>query len=262
MRTLTVKIVALVIGSAVLVANALAAPPRASPRSTPRASSPSTPPAAPPSTPPAVEEVREFEVFIKDKPAGKSTMRITDAADGAIQVATEVKVELNYLVYVYRYDYHGRETWRGGRLVSAENRATDDGQQFAARLQAGARGARIESNGQVRTVPTVDLSTNYWCGPDLARGAEFSVMNADRGTLHAVRVERIGAERVVVGGRPIACTHLRISGETEADLWVDRGNRLVRQKTVEDGYPTELRLARITRVAPRVADRGRTSPRR
>lgn len=244
MQTLTVKIIALTIGSAVLIGEALAAPP------------------ATPSTPPAMEETREFDVFVKDKPAGRSTLRITDMAEGVTQVATEVKVELNYLVYAYRYEYHGHETWRSGRLVTADNRATDDGQQFVARLQSGPRGVRIKSNGQVRTVPAVDLTTNYWTAPDLASGAEFSVMNADRGTLHAVRVDRIGAEQVVVGQRRIACTHLRVSGETEADLWVDGGNRLVRQKTIEDGYPTELRLTRITRAPQRVAERGKTRPTR
>ena len=241
MQTLSVKIIALASGLAFVVAAARAAPP---------------------STPPAIEETREFDVLVKDKPAGKTTVRITDTADGATQVTTEVKVELNYLVYAYRYEYHGRETWRGGRLISADNRATDDGKQFVARVESGARGARIESNGQVRTVPAVDLTTNYWRGPDLAARADFSVMNADRGTLHAVRVERIGPEQVIVGQQRIACTHLRIRGETEADLWVDAGNRLVRQKTVEDGYPTELRLTRITRTPQRVAQRGRPNPRR
>lgn len=247
MQTPTVKFIALVIGSAVLVGETSAAPPT---------------PAVPPPTPHATEEIREFDVLVKGKPAGKSTLRITDAADGATQVTTEVKVELNYLVYVYRYEYHGRETWRDGRLVSAENRATDDGQQFVARAQSGTRGARIESNGQIRNVPGIDLTTNYWRGPDLAGKSDFSIMNADRGTLHAVRVERIGSEQVLVGRQRIACTHLRVSGETEADLWVDGNNRLVRQNTVEDGYPTELRLTRITRAPQRTAERGRTIPRR
>jgi hypothetical protein len=257
MQTLAFRISAVAACLLALAHCAVAAPPAAAP---PAAQAP--PAAAPPAAaaPPSVEEVREFDVFVKDKPAGKSTLRITDTADGTTQVATDVKVELNYLVYVYRYQFRGRETWRNGRLALAENRATDDGHEFVARVQAGSRGARIEANGQARSAPAVDLTTNYWRGPDLTGGQKFSFMNADRGTLHAVRVERLGPEQVAVGRQKIACTHLRVSGETKAELWVDSLNRLVRQKTVEDGYPTELRLTRITRAASRTADR--RSPRR
>lgn len=191
------------------------------------------------------EELRDFEILVQGKPAGASTLRITERDDGTTRVETKAHVKLNYLVYVYRYEFHGQETWRGNRMLSAENRATDDGKKFHVHARVDDRGGVIESQGRTNKAPTIDMTTNYWRAPDLSRSRTFSYMNADRGTLHAVSVERLGREPVTIGGQRIDCTHYRVSGDAEAELWFDGRNRIVRQTSVEDGYPTELRLTRI-----------------
>ncbi len=201
------------------------------------------------------EEVREFEILVKDKPAGKSTIGIIECADGTTLVYTDASAKLNYFVYVYRYDFHGRETWREGRLVSTENRATDDGKSFHVRARAGARGSTIETNGKARAAPPIDMTTNYWRAPDLSQRSRQSFMNADQGTVHSVEVRAIGAAQMTVDGRRIDCAHVRLSGDIEADLWFDDPDRIVGQKTIEDGYPTELRLIRVRRSAVRTAAR-------
>jgi hypothetical protein len=201
----------------------------------------------------AAEEVREFEILVKDKPAGTSTIRIKSLEDGTTRVATEVKVKLNYLDYVYRYEFHGDETWRGDRLLSAANRATDDGKEFAARLVVSPGGSSIEANGRARRGPAIVMTTNYWRTPNLAQGTKINLMNADRGTVHSVTIEVVGQEKIVVDGRVIDCTHYRLGGNLEAELWSDPLNRIVRQKSVEDGYPTELRLTRISAAPTRTA---------
>ena len=203
----------------------------------------------------ATEEVREFEILVKDKPAGTSTMRITNADDGTTRAATDVNVKVNYLVYVYRYEFHGDEIWRGGRLFSAENRATDDGKKFAARLAASPAGSSIEANGRARRGPVIAMTTNYWRAPEVTQGTKINLMNADRGTVHAVTMEVVGQERLVFDREVIECTHYRIRGDIEAELWFDRANRIVRQTSVEDGYPTELRLTHISTGPARTAQR-------
>jgi len=205
--------------------------------------------------PVVTEELREFEILVKDKPAGKSSIRITETADGATRVDTEASVKLDYFVHVYRYEFHGRETWREKRLVSTENRATDDGKNFLVRARVGARGSTIEANGKARTAPLIDMTTNYWRAPDMSQRSKQSFMNADRGTVHSVQIELLPAEQVMVDRRRIDCAHFRVSGDIEADLWFDDQDRIVGQKTIEDGYPTELRLVRISRGAARTATR-------
>lgn len=199
------------------------------------------------SPPATAEELREFEILVKGKPAGTSALRISEHGDGTTRVATDVRVKLNYVVYVYRYEFHGQEIWRGGHLLSTENHATDDGKKLQVRAKVEGRGCTIETQGRTTTASAIDMTTNYWQAPDLARTRTFSFMNADQGTIYSATVERIGREQVAVGGRKVDCTHYRISGDTAADLWFDHRNRIVRQASVEDGYPTELRLTRISR---------------
>jgi hypothetical protein len=201
------------------------------------------------------EEVREFEILVKDKPAGTSTVRISNAADGTTRVVTDVNVKLNYLVYVYRYEFHGDEIWQGSNLLSADNRATDDGKEFAARLVAGSGGSSIEANGRVQRGPAIAMTTNYWRPPKAGRRAKINLMNADRGTVHAVTMDVVGPERLVADREVVECTHYRLRGDIEAELWFDQSNRIVRQKSVEDGYPTELRLTRISSAPTRSARR-------
>ncbi|HVX10648.1 MAG TPA: DUF6134 family protein [Pirellulales bacterium] len=199
------------------------------------------------------EEVREFEILVKDKPAGKSTLRISDLADGTTNVVSEVHVKLNYLVFVYRYDFSGQEKWRGARLLSSENRATDDGKKFDASAKLEADRYRIEANGRARGEPVIDMTTDYWRAPEMNESRRLTLMNADRGTIHTVRVERLAPETLTLGMQQVNCSHYRFTGDVQAELWYDGQNRLVRQKSVEDGYPTELRLTRLNREMPRTA---------
>jgi hypothetical protein len=203
------------------------------------------------------EEIREFEILVKDKPAGKSSMRISDLDDGTTRVTTDVHVKLNYVVFVYRYDFSGSETWRGNRLLSTANRATDDGKIYEARAQSDARGFRIEANGRSQTAALLDMTTNYWRPPELKRDLSVSLMNADRGNVQTARVERLAPEPLNFGSQQVTCSHYRLRGDVQAELWFDGQNRIVRQKGVEEGYPTELRLTRLTRPEPTMASRTR-----
>jgi hypothetical protein len=199
------------------------------------------------------EELREFEILVKDKPAGKSTLRISDLDDGTTRVVSAVHVKLDYLVFVYRYDFSGQETWRGGRLISSENRATDDGKRFDASARFEASGYRVEANGRGRGEPVIDMTTDYWRAPEMNENRRLALMNADRGTIQMARVERLAPEQLMLGSQQVNCSHYRFSGDVQAELWFDGQNRIVRQKSIEDGYPTELRLTHLTREVPRTA---------
>src|SRR5690348_10641840 len=69
------------------------------------------------------EEVRQFDVLVKDKAAGTNTIRIRDFNDGTTRVETEVDVKISFVVFSYHYEFRGQETWRDQRLISTENRA-------------------------------------------------------------------------------------------------------------------------------------------
>ncbi len=75
------------------------------------------------------------------------------------------------------------------------------------------------------------------------------MLEPDTGTVRNVALNFVGLESVSIQGQQISCNHFRVSGEKAAELWFDRENRLVRQQTVEQGCPTEIRLVQMQRSA-------------
>jgi len=195
-----------------------------------------------------VEETREYEVSIKGKPAGRTTIHITETEDGMATAATDANVQTKYFLFTYRYEFHGTEIWRGDRLERVDSHAVDDGKQLSARASVDPRGSRIEiQNKPAQPGPLLAMTTNYWRLPSPAAATgDFSILDADTGIVQRVRLERVGPEQVAIGGRNLPCTHYRLAGTVKAELWFDARGRMVRQQTVEDGYPTELRLTQIT----------------
>ena len=199
------------------------------------------------------EEVRQFDVLVKDKPAGTNTIRIRDFNDGTTRVETVVDVKISFVVFSYRYEFRGQETWRDRRLISTENQATDDGKKFTARAEATPAGFQVETNGRGRREPLIDMTTNFWRVPVEKPDQSLALMNADRGTIHIAKVERLASQSLDIGAQQVSCSHYRVSGDVEAELWFDGQGRIVRQKSIEDGYPTELRLTHLRRETPRTA---------
>lgn len=201
------------------------------------------------------DETRVFDILVKQKPAGTCTIRIVDTDDGATRVASEVDVKLNVIIYVYHYEFHGQELWRGGRLLASDCLATDNGKKLSAKVKNENGGCVIDANGRARRGPLVDTTTNYWRAPDLSRGGRLIVMNTDQGTVHAVTARQLGRENVTLGEQQVLCTHYRLDGDLQADIWFDGRQRIVRQTSVEDGYPTELVLKQLLATPLRTARR-------
>jgi hypothetical protein len=193
------------------------------------------------------DEIREYDVFVKSKPAGKTLVHISDIDDGTTVAATDANIKVETWIYTYRYEYHGREVWRGNHMLDANSHAVDDGKKLAAHATVNERGSVIELPGKSpQAAPKLAMTTNYWRLPDMPPGTNnLSIMDSDTGAILTGSFKRIGPEQVTVGARTIACTHFRVVGTAKADLWFDDRARLVRQQTVEDGYPTELLLTRI-----------------
>jgi hypothetical protein len=201
-------------------------------------------------------EVREYEILVKGKSAGSVATSITDTNDGRTTVITDACVTLDYIVYTYRYEYHGSEVWRGNRLDAVDGRGQDGHTKFAIRAHSEVSGSVVEVlGGGSRSGPVLAMTTNYWHSPSVARGNVLQVLDPDEGTIHATRIDDVTRETTEIAGRELNCTHYRLGGGTPVDLWFDDKDRLVREQTVEDGYPTESRLVRITSAVPEIARR-------
>lgn len=203
---------------------------------------------APQGTP---EELREYEVVVKQKTMGKVSIRTHETQDGATVSITDTNVEAEYLLMKHRYEYHGQETWRGDRLVRLDSRTNDNGKQLAVSAAVDSDRSAVNIKGkQPQAGPAFVMTSNFWRLPDLrlAKG-KFSIIDSDTGTSFSVQLTDVGPETVVLGNQKVASEHYRISGDTAAELWFDRQGRLLRQQTVEQGFQTELRLARVSTVS-------------
>jgi hypothetical protein len=193
------------------------------------------------------EEVREFEILVKGQSCGSNRIKIIDTDDGMTLVTAEVSLALDYIVYTYRYEFHGKEAWQGARLVWVDDWAIDAGKKLSARARVDTRGSIVDANGKSnRSAPVLDMTTSYWRAPPIGgKSQRCSLLDADQGTVHVANVEPLGMESINVMDRKLDAAHFRFSGGVTVDLWVDDQGRMVWQKAVEEGYPTELRLKRL-----------------
>ena len=109
------------------------------------------------------EEIREYDVLIKQSPAGKVSTRITQAQDGTTVAVTDTAVDAKSFLMKYHYEYHGQETWRGDRLTHLDSHTNDDGKKLAVAAAVDSSGAQIDILGKPRrSGPVLVMTTNYW----------------------------------------------------------------------------------------------------
>jgi hypothetical protein len=195
------------------------------------------------------DEVRQYEVTVKNEPVGSATVRISSSPDATTTTTIDTSVLARFFLYKYRYEFHGSETWQGDQLVKFDGKVNDNGKMLHVEGAVDHQGSLISIDGkQSRQGLWLTMTMNYWRVPTISAsaGGNFPIIEPDTGTVRKVRLQDVGTERVVADGREIECRHCRISGDASAELWFDASDRLVRQQTVEQGYLTELRLARIS----------------
>ena len=104
----------------------------------------------------------------------------------------------------------------------------------------------MQTNGERRKVPGDVWVTSYWREPAIELvGQNVSLLDADKGRHLNGKLDRVGKEPIELGGQTFECTHYRLAGDVEVDLWYDANGRLARQKAVESGHKTQIELAGI-----------------
>jgi hypothetical protein len=193
-------------------------------------------------------EIRDFEVRVDNKPAG--THRLTIKCEGDMnEVAFQTDVKFDFIVYAYVFKFRGKELWRDGRLEQSEIRCEDGGKKRTMALKTDGTVQQISFNG--KSVPANSqcvMSTAYWCLPsEELRGKPFAIVDVDSGNTRSASLNVVGPTTITTSGRSLTCHHFKIDGPSPAELWFDDRDRLVRQKSVEQGHQMELRLKDIRR---------------
>ncbi len=184
---------------------------------------------------PSFRETREFEVLVKGKPQGFTRFKLEHFPDRRMMVVTtDAEVRVNLVVYVYTFEFHGSETWVDNRLERFSASGTDGGKKYTLSGMVQPNQSQVTINGKALQGPPFAMTSNYWRLPLLrAFNEQLSLVDASNGD--------------ELNGVVIPCTEFRISGDVDVKLWLDRDGFIVRQESIESGYPTEMRLLRMTR---------------
>ena len=192
----------------------------------------------------ADQERREFTILIDGKSSGTYHMTIRRQDDGSVVMSAEADVRVSYVVYTYKYSYHGSEVWKDGRLRRLESTSHDGGRRSAVTAMAEGPKLRVRANGRERLIRPDVWTTTYWHLPDESRrNRPLALLDADTARDIQGTLRRVGTERLKVAGQTRDCPHYRLTGDVRVDLWYDDEDRLVRQESVEDGHRTVLELA-------------------
>jgi hypothetical protein len=192
------------------------------------------------------KEVREFEILLKGKPTGSSKITIEQQPGERTFVTVDAAVTVNVVVYVYKYEFHGTQTWVAGRLEKFDSSTIDGGKKSSLTGVVTPQKSDMIVNNKRISGPAVAMTTDYWRLPSLHAGEEVvSAIDATTGTSKKVRINRVAEAKVPLGNTLIPCIEYRLTGDVDAHVWLDAQGRVVRQQSLEDGHPTELRLTKI-----------------
>ncbi len=196
----------------------------------------------------ADRETREFAVRVDGRSGGTNQMVISRQDDGTETVDCTASVSVNYLLVRYRYTYSGTEVWKNGRLHHLRSVTNDDGKNFDVTAWADGDGLRVRVNNRERTTRWDVWTTTYWKLADAKfRNQGVPLLDADTGKDINAVLRYVGPESVNVAGQMQNCSHYRVTGGVQVELWYDAQERLVRQESIEDGHRTVLELVRVQR---------------
>ncbi|MES2789766.1 MAG: DUF6134 family protein [Planctomycetota bacterium] len=199
---------------------------------------------------PLQQQIREFDIIVDGARVGTSRLEITDHSDEKTIATVDAHIRISVLFFTYVHRYHGSEAWEAGqpRKVDGLTHAGTDRRAVRAKIEATRTEISVDETPQPAG-PLVHLTTSYWYWPaELDKLKAIMLLDVDSGRTIKAECERIGEEPVVVGGQTINCTHYRLKGASETDLWFDADRQLISRKSIEEGHRTELRLQSIKRI--------------
>ena len=82
---------------------------------------------------------------------------------------------------------------------------------------------------------------------DMIRQTLIELLEADTGQDLVAQLHYVETRQMKVAGEIQNCSHYRVTGDTQAELWYDSGERLIRLTSWSDGHRYELVLSRIRR---------------
>jgi hypothetical protein len=193
------------------------------------------------------KHTREFRILIDGKARGHQEMTFSRRADDSEVMQGEAIVDMNFVVYRYRYSSTGSETWKDGRLIQLVNEANYNGDKYVIQGAAVQQSLHYEVNGETQKAPSDIWAASYWREPEPKRvGKKVKLLDSDKGKQMTGTLEKLDSQTITVDSKPVKANHYHIHGDVEVEVWYDKQGLIVRQESVESGHKTRLELVKIT----------------
>jgi hypothetical protein len=193
-------------------------------------------------------QTRNYSISIDGFKRGQSTTQFRSKS-GTVWIHSESSIRINYLVYRYNYTSVGTEVWKDGRLAEVENTSDYNGTPYVLKGTPTPRGLQIATNGAESLISPDVWDTSYLFLPDRLNrvdAATVLLFDSDRGHRLVGKVQFVGEETLTIAEGQILCTHYRIGGDVQVDVWFDASRRLVRQESRESGHKVRFELLSVT----------------
>lgn len=185
-----------------------------------------------------------FDVYRDGDRIGSYSTRFSgDAQQWRMQA--EMKLELRWLLWRYRYHYQGSEYWRGNELQRLEILLDDDGDRSELLFQ------RDDDRLRAAGLPEVDLPVLPSHHYNKALIASDRLLNTLTGRLNRVEVKSLGQARIEMTTGSIEALGYRYSGDLrDTEAWYDNAGRWVGLRFVDrHGGQVEFRCRSCVPVA-------------
>lgn len=192
------------------------------------------------------DDVRTFAVTVDGKAGGSYTIATAVAADGTQTVQVTAAVKVRAPLHTYVYELNSVEVWRAGQLVSLTANSNDDGKKRSVTAVANGRDLTVTVNRNTRKTASEVLTATGVQVPAADKVRNATLFDAEDGSETAVRVEPLGACRVMLNGQAIDGVRFKLTGkDVDAEWWFDKMGRVIRQEMKWDGHKVVLELTGV-----------------
>lgn len=200
-------------------------------------------------------EERVFLIKIEDREAGRYTQKLTTYPDGTTDLEARGDVRIRVLTIHYQFSYRANERWKENHLQHLASASSESGApggppgttQHTLTVSADGRQLKVKNGAKERPLSGDAWSTSYWTLPPADRRMKpLTLVDSDTGEEHQVQLQVVGREKLRVGNQTVPCTHYRMTGTLQADLWFDGRDRLVRREMLRRGRKAVLELTSVT----------------
>lgn len=166
-----------------------------------------------------------FTVLRNGEEVGSHVLRFQANPDHSLQVGVETNVVVKMaMIPVYRFEHHGRETWKDGHLVALNSETDDDGTRHTLSVADRDGALAVTGDGNSARAPQDTMPASLWNAGTVGRGVLLNTLDGHAMTVH---IADLGEEKVAVAGHLVPAHHFAMTGDLARELWYDASGTLV-----------------------------------